>query len=169
MLDQDVQLKLQAFVDGELPEEEALRMAALAARDPDANALVVELKNTRKALAAHDEGCVLPESRDFYWSKIQRAIEQTLPQEPEVEPVSLLAILRRWLVPTAGVALLVVGGFMVAERLQPAAAPAVDVQMAFAEAEALTYRDYEAGMTVIWLSYSGENEFPMGVHPVNVN
>ena len=41
------QLKLQAFLDGELPEQEARDMAALVARDAEAADLVAELRHTR--------------------------------------------------------------------------------------------------------------------------
>ena len=51
MIDQETQLKIQAFLDGELAETEAREITALIARDRDAAALHTELKNTRRALA----------------------------------------------------------------------------------------------------------------------
>lgn len=74
MKNQDIILKVQAFVDGQLPESEQADIAALIARDSDVHALVKELKQTRQALAGFDEGVELPESREFYWSKIERQI-----------------------------------------------------------------------------------------------
>ena len=50
-MDYETQLKLQAFLDGELPEQEARDVAALVARDSEATDLLTELRNTRKALA----------------------------------------------------------------------------------------------------------------------
>ena len=42
------QLKLQAFLDGELPEREAREILAWTQRDSAAAALLAELKNTRR-------------------------------------------------------------------------------------------------------------------------
>ena len=85
MIEYETQLKLQAFLDGELPEDEARTIAARVAQDPEATDLLAELRNTRQALSLFEEGPKLPESREFYWSKIQRAIEQLEPA-PAVAP-----------------------------------------------------------------------------------
>ena len=48
---EEQQLKLQAFVDGELPEADAREVAAHVARDAEAADLLAELRHTRQALA----------------------------------------------------------------------------------------------------------------------
>ena len=60
---QELQLKLQAYLDGELPEGEAREVAGLLAQDAEARALLAELKNTRAALAGFEADIKLPESR----------------------------------------------------------------------------------------------------------
>ena len=47
-MDYDAQLKLQAFLDGELPEAEASEVAKWLARDREAAALLEELRNTAR-------------------------------------------------------------------------------------------------------------------------
>ncbi|MCU0789247.1 MAG: hypothetical protein MUC91_13870 [Verrucomicrobia bacterium] len=156
MKDQDILLKVQAFVDGELPEAEQAQMAALASRDPDVNALIKELKQTRQALAGYDEKRELPESREFYWSQIQRRIG-TLPVDmPEPRPPSLMATLARWLVPATCLAALVAVGFMVFGGRQ-ASDDGVSWQAAYDGVNAFTYRDYDEGTTLLWLSYPADN------------
>src|SRR6478736_2848877 len=105
----DGQLKLQAYLDGELPEGEARELAAGLAQDPQAEALLTELRQTRDAMAGSEQVKALPESREFYWSKIQREIKRVEAPAPQPVRVSgLMMALRRFLVPLTGMALLVV-------------------------------------------------------------
>src|SRR5690242_5162951 len=105
------ELKLQAYLDGELTETEAREVAGRLARDPQAEALLMELRQTCETLQGFEEGVRLPESRDFYWSKIQRGIQRLDQAAPEAPaPIPLIARMRRLLVPAAGLALLVIAG-----------------------------------------------------------
>ena len=74
------QLKLQAFLDGELPEREAREILAWTQRDRDAAALLAELKNTRQVMQKSEPHLSVPESREFFWSKIEREIQRGEPQ-----------------------------------------------------------------------------------------
>src|SRR4051812_3107727 len=74
-MNEEQQLKLQAFLDGELPERDAREITAWLQRDAAAAALFAELKATRQALAAAETPVALPESREFYWSKIARDLQ----------------------------------------------------------------------------------------------
>ena len=98
-------LKLQSWVDGELPDGESRQMAELVRTDKEAAALAAELSMTRGFLAGNELEAKLPESREFHWSKIERAIERAGVETEEREPVSWLAALRRFLVPATGFAL----------------------------------------------------------------
>ena len=60
------QLKLQALLDGELPEREAREILAWTQRDGAAAALLAELKNTRQALAKSEPHLSVSESREFF-------------------------------------------------------------------------------------------------------
>ena len=96
-MDYDAQLKLQAFLDGELPEGEASKVTNWVARDREAAALLEELRNTRGALAGFEAGIQLPESREFFWSKVQRDIQrlETPVTRPAAAPLSALLPRRR--------------------------------------------------------------------------
>src|SRR6476646_9234604 len=107
---EEQQLKLQAFLDGELPEKDAREVAAWLARDAEATDLLAELRNTRKALVDFEPGLKLPESREFYWSKIQREIQRLEPVQTPAKPVSVFALVRRILVPLGSVAVLTIVG-----------------------------------------------------------
>jgi len=165
MMDHASQLKLQAFLDGELPEKEARDMAGRLAREPDAAALLAELRHTRQALKGFESDIRLPETREFFWSKIQRDIARLERAEPAARAsVPMLAWWRRMLVPAsafAALALMVVVaarqwelpvGFGGGARSTPVLETALDDSGAF------TYRDQQAGVTLVWLSYPGENE-----------
>ena len=82
---EEQQLKLQAFLDGELPDPEAHEVAAWLARDADATALLGELRNTQKALVDFEPELKVPESREFYWSKIEREIHRLEPTTAPAE------------------------------------------------------------------------------------
>jgi len=144
-MDFDAQLKLQAYLDGELPEAEAREVANWLARDREAVALHTELRNTREALAGFEVGAEMPESREFFWSKIEREIRRLEPSKPAPSPVPWLARLRRLLVPAAGLALLLVAGLPGSE-------------METADSGAFVYHDDAAGATLVWLSYPAESE-----------
>jgi anti-sigma factor RsiW len=105
----DLALKYQAFVDGELSEREARGVAEAIERDPEAQALVAELRATRTALAGNEPEVTLPETPEFYWSKIEREIRRC-GAEPlgasEGRWAAAFAGWRRFLAPVAGVAVM---------------------------------------------------------------
>ena len=154
-MDYDAQLKLQAFLDGELPEAETNEVANWLARDKEATALLAELRNTRKAMVGFEIEVELPESREFFWSKIEREIQRLEPVAPAREPARFLTFLRSLVAPAAAVAVLVIAGFI---ALGPKAGTSSGAETAFADSGAFTYHDYAAGATLVWLSYPAENE-----------
>jgi anti-sigma factor RsiW len=152
-MDYDTQLKLQAYLDGELPEAEAREVANWLARDREAVALHTELRNTRQALVGFEVGAEMPESREFFWSKIEREIQRLEPSRPAPLPVPWLGRLRRLLMPVAGLALLLVAGLL---TLNPAGQPGSEMETA--DSGAFVYHDDAAGATLVWLSYPAESE-----------
>jgi len=168
MKEQDIVLKVQAFVDGELPESEQGAIAALIARDSDVAALVRELKQTRQALAGFETGPALPESREFYWSKIQREIERFPREQPLPERASWASLLLRWLLPATCVAVLVAAGVLL-QRHGGNGDDEVIWQAANSDVNAFTYRDYNEGMTVMWLSYTPDNTVANPGDPATIN
>jgi negative regulator of sigma E activity len=105
-MNMEQQLRVQAWLDGELPEAEARQVEGLVNGDQQAQSLVAELRMTGKALAGNEPEMKLPETREFYWGKIQREIER-LDKAAEVasRPVPWMTDWRRWLAPLSGIAL----------------------------------------------------------------
>ena len=101
----ELMLKLQSWVDGELPDADARHVAEIVRTDKEAASLVGELKMTRSFLAGNEPEAKLTDSREFYWSKIERGIERAGAEPQEQDSISWLAVLRRYLVPVSGVAL----------------------------------------------------------------
>jgi anti-sigma factor RsiW len=158
-MDYNAQLKLQAFLDGELPKAEASEVASLVARDREAAALLEELRDTGKVLVGFEEGFQLPESRDFFWSKVQREIQRLEAPAPRSAAASLFARWRRLLVPASALALVLVAVIVLIQPVgQSGRTSAADIETALADAGTFTYRDYEAGTTLVWLSYPADNE-----------
>jgi anti-sigma factor RsiW len=155
-MDYEAQLKLQAYLDGELPEAETREVANRLARDQEAVALLGELRQTRKAVAGFEDGIRLPESREFYWSKISREIERQKAIAPPAAPrIPFWARLRYVLVPLAGAAMAALVAFLGL----PAGGHAHGSETTLADSGAFTYHDYSAGTTLVWLSaYPADNE-----------
>ena len=145
----DEQLKLQAYLDGELEADDHAEVAAWLARDGGARALLGELQHTRDALAGNEPEQKLGETREFYWSKIQRQIErETKSAEAPRETASWLRWLR-YATPLAGAAVLV-GMLTVSSRHLPgvmAGETETSEQMT-----AFTFRSQSDPMTVVWLA-----------------
>jgi anti-sigma factor RsiW len=163
-MDFDAQLKLQAYLDGELPEAEAREVGNWLARDREAVALHTELRNTRQALVGFEVGAELPESREFFWSKIEREIQRLKPPEPAARTVPLLARLRRLLVPVSGLALLLLAGLL---TLNPAGQPGSEMETD--DSGAFVYHDDAAGATLVWLSYPAESEVANNPEPDTID
>jgi len=156
---EEQQIQLQAFLDGELPEPEACAVAAWLARDAEATALLAELRHTRQALAGLEAEIKLPESREFYWSKIEREIRRCEQPAPARPVVSLWTAWRRFLVPAGVMAALVMVAVVASLQFRASGQPRVpELQTAMADSSAFTYRDYSAGVTLVWFSYPAENE-----------
>lgn len=154
----EAQLKLQSFLDGELPENDAREVAAWIARDKQAAGLLAELRHTREAVAGYEEGIRLPESREFYWSKIQREIDRPRPATAPAAPAfSLWAYLRRLAVPATALALIAIAGLVANRGVHGGGAVGV-TEISVSDTEALTYRDFSADTTLVWLSYPADNE-----------
>lgn len=158
-MNEELQLKVQAYLDGELPPGEAREVADLIVRDADARLLHAELKNTCGALRGFESEIRLPESREFYWSRIEREIARLEKPQSADEPAWLSALLRRFLAPAGALAALVIAAILLTRQTTGSAAGEPDSETAFADADTFTYRDYSTGMTLVWLSYPAENGF----------
>jgi anti-sigma factor RsiW len=148
----EAQLKLQAFLDGELPDAEARQMSERLAQDPEATGLLGELRLIRDVMHGFEESVKLPESREFYWSQIMRQLPKPdVGVAPVGRPADPLVWLRRVLLPATAVALLIFFAVL---------GPSKDsgFETATADSGAFTYHNFAAGTTLVWLSYPAENE-----------
>jgi anti-sigma factor RsiW len=162
----EFELKLQAYLDGELSEGEARGVAAAIASDRDAQALVAEMKTTTAVLRENEPQLALPETREFYWSKIERAIAHEQP-EPVAPLMTLWFSLRRVLVPAAGLALvlfLAIASFKVNTAGDPLNHLA-EVESLSEHVSSFSFRSHSQNMFVVWLSENTEQQASADMEP----
>jgi len=158
-MDYDIQLKVQTYLDGELSPDESREIANLLARDREAVALLGELRNIRQALVGTEVGVSLPESREFFWSKIQRDIQVQEKREAQhqAQPVSAFSAFlhswRRLFVPAAALSALALAAIMTLSSGSHVSL----VETAVADPGAFTYHDFSTGTTLVWFSYPAED------------
>jgi anti-sigma factor RsiW len=152
---QETQFKLQAYLDGELSTAERAEVETLLRQDEPARNLLTELSQTAQVVGANEPEIKLPESREFYWSKIQREINRG-PAPASAPAVSFGTWLRRLLVPAGAVA-----GLAIAVMLSlPRESAATNFFTASGDAVALTYENYNTGTTLVWLDFADETASP---------
>lgn len=148
-LELNLELKLQAWLDGELSAPKARRVDPQIVGDEEASPLITELQAIKSALAGNETARTVPETRAFYWSKIERQIQRQA-RSPRAVQAPRQAVWRRWLAPLAGFAAL---ACMLLLAVNPFAPPAFDEISSTGEGmEAVTFHDQSAGMTVVWLT-----------------
>jgi len=156
-MNDDLQLKLQSYADGELSARDRHAVEELLSANAEARALLTELRHTRQALAGFEGELNLPESREFYWSGIARRIELAGSRNPAASPVAWIRVWRRFLLPAGAMAALALAALLAGVYArQPVAA---EVEVAMADSDPFTYHDYANGTTLVWLSYPAENDF----------
>lgn len=167
----ETQLKLQAFVDGELSPRETREITQLLATDAAAQALVAELRSTATLLKGNELEVTLPESGDFFWSKIEREIRREPSRTTRPEAANSWWI--RWAAPLAGATVLLALAISLSQRADPdprtASAPeskvephkiakvakarfAHEFEVPSDETTVMTFHSESAGMTVVWLA-----------------
>jgi anti-sigma factor RsiW len=151
-MNHEEQLKLQAYLDGELSSREARQFAEYLAQEPAAQELLAELRQTKSVLSAHDPELKVPQSREFYWAQIERGLRTVESRPPAAQWQSLLAWLK-WLAPIGAAALLV---FWL--ELFPSSSgtprPFV-IENTAAEASCITFHSDAEGISVVWVDTSG--------------
>jgi anti-sigma factor RsiW len=160
-MNSDTQLKVQAYLDNELSSGDARKVAGLISSDREVQDLYNGLRATRQILRDNEPEPKLDQSREFYWSKIQRQIESA---ERKPAPRQASPFWIRLLAPVLGTAalfalLLTVLNPGTTVRTSLSAAEAVASRPLHGEVEDLapdvssvTFRSEEAGVTVVWLT-----------------
>jgi anti-sigma-K factor RskA len=148
-LELNLELELQAWLDGELSAPKARRIDPKIVGDEEASRLITELQAIKSALAGNEMARPVPETRAFYWSKIERQIQRQT-DNPRPVQAPRQAVWRRWLAPLAGFAAL---ACLLLLAVKPYAPSAFDEISSTGEGmEAVTFHDQSAGMTVVWLT-----------------
>ncbi len=151
MINHDSELKLQAYLDGELPALEAAEVEGWLARDQEGQGLLAELRNTKTAMSAGEVEVKVPESRDFYWSKIEREIERQSRPVAGAPKLSWFDWVQRHVMPVSGVALLsclLTVMLVRSERMSPQYG---ETELASDDMGSYTFRDQQQKMTMVWL------------------
>jgi len=167
----DSQLKLQAYLDGELSPREARQAEAWLAEDPEAGSVLAELQKTKAVLSGNEPEARVPESREFYWQKIEGGIRRQHDSRAQVDIASrIFALWRRYLLPVGAVAALLVFAFIVTRQYTSFSVstpgPGGNQAHQFPEFESpsestrgFTFRDHSAGMSLVWISYRDDEGF----------
>jgi anti-sigma factor RsiW len=148
-------LKIQAYVDGELSGRDRAKIERLLDQEPSAQALASELKSTQQLLAAHEPQYSLPESKDFFWSKISRGINRAAAAPAAPARWSAPGWLR-WTIPAATCAL-IVSLFLLAKlpRTSPLPPSAPETEVAIADTSGFAFNSETDGMSVVWVQSDG--------------
>ncbi|MCX8108682.1 MAG: hypothetical protein N3G20_07760 [Verrucomicrobiae bacterium] len=146
-------LRIQAWVDGRLSASEARHVEELIRTDAEARSVATELRWIKAAFAGGEVERKVPESREFYWSKIQRAIIASGAVK-ESRPVRRWERMLRWLVP-AGIAAAL--GFLVFLPLfdrnrEDVWISGAEIESPLSDVSSITFRSELEGVTVVWIS-----------------
>ena len=143
-------LDLQAYVDGELPEDRRRQVEAALPADADARELVEGLRHLSTLLRTHEPATAVPASREFYWSQIRRRIEAESVESPTAPATAAALGWLRWLIPALGVATVVVVVSMRSPSSELAlAGGGGDVTLA--DVSSTVFRSESDGVTVHWI------------------
>ena len=149
----EVGIKLQAYLDGELTGRDAQQVEALVKNDAEAGALFAELQQTRSILKGNEPEFQLPESREFFWSKIEHEIERLEATPVQRESMGWVLFLRRHLAAVSGVAVaaaLVVFAAFQLNLVSPGMLEEIDNPLD--DVGTFSFRSESQKMTLVWIS-----------------
>ena len=158
MNENEIQLKVQALVDGELTGQEAKEWRSRLETDAGLKELYARLTAVRGLMTDAELPRTLPESGDFHWSQISKAIEREERQVKHLaRPASGANWLLRWVLPLAGVACL-----MLLLTLQQTTRPDLgislgsdhELELSIDDLDVMTFNTMDDAMSVVWLDYS---------------
>lgn len=144
----DDALRLQAWMDGQLTGDAAAAAEALA-RTPEGGRVLAGLRQAREQAHAAAAEWPLPETREFFWSKVRRDIEALdRAPAPAARPGWL-----RWLVPAGAAAALAVF-FLVRPPAAPAPAGLAGQRLdaPLDDMRAMVFHSQSDGVTVVWVA-----------------
>jgi anti-sigma factor RsiW len=150
----EVELKIQGYLDNELAAAEMREIAELISRDPEAHRLYEALVAAKKLLLENEPEHRLAETREFYWSKIEREIRKQA-ATPEPERTFELGWQSWWVrLAGAGAAVALLGTLAVFSlRVNNVVFQGYNPQEVESPADmtAITFHSESANMTVVWV------------------
>jgi anti-sigma factor RsiW len=143
-------IRLQAQLDGELTGREVQEIAALLEKDAGAQALFAELRQTKSLLAGNEPEFRLPESREFFWSKIEREISRPDAALAVSKPGWMTFLRRHFaaLSTTAVAAALVM--FLAVNSMSPAMFE--EIENPLDDSDSFSFRSESQQMTLVWIA-----------------
>ena len=156
-MNRESQLKLQAHLDGESAGREARQVAEWVGREAEAQSLLNELSQTRALLKGNEPETKLPESREYYWSKIEREIlraEQAAARaSAEASPAPWW---RRYWAPLCGASALTALMLLTLNPRMLTWSGVEEFDNPLEEASTVTFRSEKEKTTVVWLVSQNE-------------
>lgn len=157
-------LQIQSWVDGRLSARESAETERFVSANADAQALVAELRMTKLAFAGNEPAVKLPETHEFFWSKVEREIARQAAAGVRREAAGFFAPgwWRRALVPVGSFAALALVALIavVANRAEEG------VDRVESQLEGVKPVTYDVpGMKVIWI----DRDEPMTGEPMSID
>lgn len=152
-MNHELEVKLQAYVDGELSASEARDMERLLAQDAEAKAIGQELSWMRTAIKGNELDRKVSDTREFYWSQIQRAIEAEERKETSANaPASpVWAGWRKFLAPLTALAVVAILAVSVKLSTAPQDTWLAEVENMADETDSVSFRSKTENMFVVWV------------------
>jgi anti-sigma factor RsiW len=169
MIHEATQLKLQAYLDGELTGSAARGVAEWLDQDAEAQGLCAELQRTKALLAAGELERPVPQSCEFYWAGVRREIlapdAPDAPANPPARPSRFIGWLK-FVAPAGALALLAALALLVhpGRSLPPTsttpmtqASPTTlsmpeEIETPMAQASFISFRSEADRMSVVWVN-----------------
>jgi len=148
----ELALELQAYVDGELDVRRRGEVEELLAADPEARAMVAELRELQELVRANEPVVMVPETREFYWSQVQRRIASAERREERTGREVPIKSMQwaRWLLPAFGVAAVAVA--LVVPRSSAGRLGAASGFADLGDPVSLTFHSDTDGITIHWIN-----------------
>ena len=152
----NTELKLQALLDVELDARETREVGTLLAQDAQSAALIQELRWMKAAVAGNEAEVKLPETREFYWSKIERTI--AVEERRAAAALAERAWWLKFLYPASGLAAMVAVMFVISGGRTSDGAATESVPE---DVNVVSFRSESEQMSVVYVADENGNFSPV--------
>ena len=151
-MNEEMQLDLQAYLDGELSSKDAREVAARIESDPEVRALHTELQQTSALLKGNEIDRRLPQTREFFWSQIERQISRE-EQHVTASVPWWLEFLRRHVGAVSGVGVAAALVILGAVQLNLVSGDLLEeIDNPLDETTSFSFRSESQKMTIVWIA-----------------